>query len=268
MKSLFLYGILMSFIFSSCSKSVTVPTDTAAISTLSVEFDNIVGGQNLQLGTGVYTNANGENFSVDNLSYFISNIVLTKTDGVTYTVPQDSSYFLVSEANLASRFARVKAPVGEYSKLSFVLGVDSLRSASDISKRTGVLDPAGDHSTGMYWGWNSGYIFLKMEGTSPVIPTDAAGTRKFRYHIGGFGGYSAPTLNNIKTITLDLTAGGVARVRPDRNSNVHLMVDVLKIFNGTTNLSLATNSTIMFGDFSTKVANNYSAMFRHDHTEN
>ncbi|WP_222597316.1 MbnP family protein [Chitinophaga pinensis] len=121
---------------------------------------------------------------------------------------------------------------------------------------------------GMYWGWNSGYIFFKMEGTSSVAPLDPSGQHKFRYHIGGFGGYNAPTLNNVKTITVDLTAGGVAKVRADRESNVHLMVDVLKMFNGTTNVSIASNPTVMFSEFSMKVAGNYVNMFTHDHTEN
>nr|WP_222838143.1 MbnP family protein [Chitinophaga pinensis] len=158
--------------------------------------------------------------------------------------------------------------MGEYAAVSFVLGVDSLRSTMDISKRTGVLDPTGGMDDGMYWGWNSGYIFFKMEGTSDVAPVDPSGQHKFRYHIGGFGGYNAPTLNNVRTITVDLTAGGVAKVRPDRESNVHLMVDILKMFNGATTVSIAGNPTVMFSEFSTKVSGNYVNMFTHDHTEN
>lgn len=235
---------------------------------LSIEFDNIVGGQNLQLNTGSYTNTSGETFSVSLLQYFISNISVKKADGTVYTVPQDSSYFLIKESDVATRFAKVNVPEGEYTSISFVLGVDSLRNTMDISKRTGVLDPSGDMENGMYWGWNSGYIFLKMEGISPQAPLDPTGLNKFRYHIGGFGGYSAPTINNIKTITIDLTAGGIAKVRAGRESNVHLMVDIAKIFNGSNTVSIAANSTVMFSAFSVNVANNFASMFRHDHTEN
>lgn len=235
---------------------------------LSVEFDNIVGDANLQLNTGSYKNAAGETFSVNLLQYFISNIKVTNSAGTTYTVNADSSYFLIKESEAATRFATIKVPEGEYSKLSFVLGVDSLRSTMDISKRTGVLDPTGGMDDGMYWTWNSGYIFLKMEGASTAVPTTVDANRKFRYHIGGFGGYSAPTINNIKTINIDLTAGGVAKVRKDRNANIHLLVDVMKVFNGTTTVSLANNSQVMFSDYSVNIANNYASMFHHDHTEN
>ena len=60
-------------------------------------------------------------------------------------------------------------PAGDYNQITFTIGVDSLRSTMDVSKRPGVLDPAQGHD-GMYWTWNSGYIFFKMEGISPAAP--------------------------------------------------------------------------------------------------
>ncbi|WP_207515187.1 MbnP family protein [Longitalea luteola] len=235
---------------------------------LSIEFDNIVGEQNLQLNTGAYTNGSGENYSVSLLQYFISNISVKKADGTVYTVPQDSSYFLIKESDPAARYAKVQVPEGEYSSITFVLGVDSLRSTMDISKRTGVLEPSGGMEDGMYWGWNSGYIFFKFEGTSPHAPVDPTGQHKFRYHIGGFGGYAAPTINNIRTITIDLTAAGNAKVRSGRVSNVHLLVDLAKLFNGSTTVRIAANPTVMFSAYSANIADNFNNMFRHDHTEN
>jgi hypothetical protein len=260
--------VLVAIFFASSCKKDSVAYQPDNLAPLSVEFDNIAGDQNLQLNTGSYQNAAGENFSVSLLQYFISNIKVTNTAGATYAVTQDSSYFLIKESDATTRFATVKVPEGEYSKLSFVLGVDSLRSTMDISKRTGVLDPTGGMEDGMYWTWNSGYIFFKMEGASAKVPVSVDANQKFRYHIGGFGGYSAPSFNNIKTITIDLTAGGTAKARKDRNSNVHLMVDIMKVFNGSTTVSLANNSQVMFSDYSVNIANNYTAMFRHDHTEN
>jgi len=235
---------------------------------VTVEFDNIVGGQNLFLNTGSYTNAAGETFSVSMLQYFVSNFTLTASNGSEYTVDQDSSYFLINESDPQTRHARLKVPVGDYVKLRFIIGVDSLRSTMDISKRTGVLDPAAGDEHGMYWGWNSGYIFFRLEGTSDVAPLDPSGARKFRYHIGGFGGYSTPTINNIREVDLDLRSSGVLMARSGRTANVHLMADLLSVFNGTTNLSIAANPTVMFSDFSVHVANNYQHLFHHHHTEN
>jgi len=261
--------LLLLLALQSCKKdSNNTSFNEGTKATLSIEFDNIVGGQNLQLNTGSYTNASGETFSVSLLQYFISNISVKKADGTVYTVPQDSSYFLIKESDPTTRFAKVKVPEGEYTSLTFTLGVDSLRSTKDISERKGVLDPSGGMEDGMYWGWNSGYIFFKMEGISQQAPVDPTGQNKFRYHIGGFGGYSAPTINNIKSFTVDLNAGGVAKVRSGRESNVHLMADISKVFNGSTSVSIAANPTVMFSAYSVHIANNFSGMFRHDHTEN
>lgn len=261
--------LLSAIVFISCKKEPAQPDyDTNKLAPLSVEFDNIVGGQKLVLNTTNYTNASGEVFNIQFLQYYISNISVTKANGTVYTVPQDSSYFLIKESDRNTRFAKVNVPEGDYTQLTFTLGIDSLRSTMDISKRTGVLDPSGEHDEGMYWGWNSGYIFFKMEGSSPQAPVDPSGTNKFRYHIGGFGGYSAPTINNIKTISIDLTKRGIAQVRSSRKANIHLMVDIAKVFDGSTSVSIAKNAQVMFSEFSTTIANNYASMFAHDHTEN
>lgn len=259
-----LLGLIL--LATACKKENPAPVGNE-LAPLSVEFDNIVGGTNLMLDAYEYTTASGEAFKVSMLQYYVSNFKLSKADGSEYIVPQDSSYFLIKESESASRFARMFVPEGDYTKLVFTLGVDSLRSTMDIDKRGGVLDPTTGMDDGMYWGWNSGYIFFKLEGLSAAAPTDASGQHKFRYHIGGFGGYSAPSINNIKEITIDLTIAGQARVRKDGNANIHLMADIGKVFSAIHTISIATHPTVMFSDFSTKIADNYATIFTHDHTE-
>ncbi|SEM04120.1 hypothetical protein SAMN05216436_101236 [bacterium A37T11] len=251
-----------------CSKDNNTATDNNAKGVLSVEFDNIVGNKTLQLNTGDYINALGQSFKITRLQYYISNIKVTNEAGVEYVVPQDSSYFLILGDDRSSRFAKVNVPEGDYKKLSFIVGVDSLRSTMPVENRTGVLDPTGDHAgAGMYWTWNSGYVFFKMEGTSDAVPGAA---HKFYYHIGLYGGSdpASPTINNIKEISLDLTQGGISQVRSGFRSNVHLLVDVLKALNGQTNVSFAEKPTVMVDEYSRNIASNYVHMFAHDHTEN
>jgi hypothetical protein len=264
MKSFLIFAAATGLFFTACKKENTSPYNGTQEAELSVEFDNIAGSSDLQLNTGVYTNASGEKLTVTKLKYYVSNFVLTNTDGTIYTVPQDSCYFLIDESNEDTHEPMLHVPEGEYKTLSFVVGVDSLRSTMDISKRTGTLDPTAEGGD-MYWGWNSGYIFFKMEGTSPAS-TSMGNT--FMYHVGGFGGYSSATINNLKTITLDLTARGTPKVKAGKETNIHLMVDILKMFTGSSNISIATTPMVMFSDASIGIANNYTAMFRHDHTEN
>jgi len=271
--------ISLMFALAACSKNEEVVPEfvNTNLAPFSIEFDNIVGDRTFSINnTGsLYTNSSGEKFSISMLQYFISNVQLATADGKSYTVNPDSSYFLISGSDKATRFARMRVPEGDYTKLTFTLGVDSLRSTMGIDKRTGVLDPAagGSHDGGgMYWGWNSGYIFFKFEGNSPVISDnvngDPTGKKQFKYHIGGFGGYSAPTINNIKRITVDLNTAGIAKVRKDRQSNVHLFVDVSKVFNGKNSFKIAEHPNVMFSDYSVNIAANLTEMFRHDHTEN
>lgn len=272
-----LFGLMLMSIACSKEDSPTPEFEEENLAHLSVEFDNIVGERTLVLNNTAspYRNAAEEPFTISMLQYFISNIKVTTAQGNVYTVNQDSSYFLIKGNDKATRFAKVRVPEGDYTNLSFIVGVDSLRSTMPVDKRTGVLDPAaggGMEDAGMYWGWNSGYIFFKMEGKSDVVSNDAngdpTGNKQFKYHIGFFGGYSAPTINNIKVINVDLRTGGIAKVRKDRQSNIHLFVDVMKVFNGKNSFKIQENPNVMFSDFSSKIAANLLDLFRHDHTEN
>ncbi len=256
-------------LLNACKNEVEPEFNPAARGAILLEFDNVVGTRDLELNRGTYRNAAGEDFSVSQLQYFVSNIRLKKSDGSEYVVPQDSSYFMVREHVPETHLIRLSVPQGDYTGVSFVLGVDSLRSTMDISRRQGILNPTDmSRQEGMYWTWNSGYIFLRMEGTSPQIAPDPSGNRRFRYHIGGFGGgFGTPpvrTINNIKTINLSF-GRDVAKVRNNSTPQMHIVADVLKVFNGAVNISLAQNPTVMFSPFSVNVANNYANMFEYHH---
>ncbi|WP_460672593.1 MbnP family protein [Larkinella ripae] len=228
---------------------------------IRLKFDNVVGAQDLKTDSSTsYTNGSGETFSVSKLNYFVSNIRLKKADGSEYVVPQDSSYFLITETNPASQSISLRnVPVDSYTGITFVVGVDSLRNTMGVEKRTGALDPAGT-AAGMYWDWNSGYIFLKLEGTSPKAPVDATGKRNFTYHVGLFGGYHSKTINNLKTIQLAFTPEP-AHVSVNGTTSVTIKADVMKVFDGAKPLSIAKNSTIMVSPLSADVAANYATMF-------
>ncbi|MGA0557359.1 MbnP family protein [Larkinella sp. VNQ87] len=261
MKNYFFLSVMSLFLFLAiliaCQNDPLEPEQ----GTVSLTFDNVVGTQDLRLDTSaVYKNGSGESFSVSRLNYFVSNIRLQKADGSEYVIPQDSSYFLVEESNPASQtFALRNIPAGDYTSLSFVLGVDSLRNTMGIDKRTGALDPAGT-AAGMYWDWNSGYIFLKLEGTSPQAPVDATGKRNFVYHVGLFGGYSSKTINNLRTIPLSFSTTP-ARVVMDGTTRITIKADVLKVFDGVKPLSIAKNANIMVSPLSADIATNYATMF-------
>lgn len=264
MRSFITMAFSATIFLAACKKEDTLAYNPAVKAPLTIEFDHIVGSSNLQLNTGIYSNALSQNFSVTKLKYYISNVQLTNTAGEIYTVPQNESYFLIDESVPSSVKPVINVPEGEYIKLDFILGVDSLRNTMDISQRTGVLDPSVA-AADMYWSWNSGYIFFKLEGTSPVI-TSMGGI--FQLHVGGFGGYSTPTINNLKKFSIDLTARGIPKVRAGRTPNIHLFVDVMKAITGSTNIDFTTTNMVHSPSAAVAIRNNYFNMFTHDHTEN
>lgn len=264
MKNTITYGLLAAFVIMLSVFSCDTPdTDTsfnpATSGRMRLVLDNVVGASDLKMGTDTYRNAANETFTLTKFNYFISNIRLRKADGSEYAIPQDSSYFLIEESQPTSQtIALNNVPVGNYTGLTFLIGVDSLRSMADLDKRTGVLDPGLNN--GMYWDWNSGYIFLKLEGTSTVAP--AAQNNAFFYHIGGFG-RSNVKINNLRTVTLSFNSD-VANVQPNATPTIRLKTDVLKIFNGPTQLSIAQHPSVMFDLYSTNIADNYVQMFSYD----
>jgi hypothetical protein len=136
-----------------------------------------------------------------------------------------------------------------------MVGVDSIRNTMDVSRRKGALDVAGI-AKGMYWQWNSGYIFFKMEGKSKSIPDSLS--NNFYYHIGGFGGFQSPTINNIRTKKLifdsSVTTDGKIPV-------IGINVDAAALFNYKTPIMLAKNSNVMWGQLSVNISENYISTF-------
>lgn len=253
--------------FSACDNG-----EPAGFGSVSIEFDNLANGETLVLGKD-YTNGAGETMNFSMFNYFVSNFKLTKADGTVYTMPKDSSYFLVKEAaDGKNQVITLKnIPAGDYTSIQYIVGVDSLKSAAPLSQRTGVLDPASG-AAGMYWAWNSGYIFVKVEGTSPQAPLNTAtNTRPFRFHIGLFGGkygdnQGSATLNNIKTV--NLSSSTALKVRTDSTPDAHVEVELMEMFKSPTNVSVATNSIVMVTPYSATVADNYKDMFKLDHVHN
>lgn len=248
-------AILISIVFA-CEK---MDNDMTGTGTLTLEFDNRIGSTELKLGETKATNASGEEFTVTTLNYFVSNIELADMNGKTVSFPDQ--YFLVREADAASKMITLTdIPAGDYHHLSYMIGVDSLKSVSPESERTGVLDIYSYGDDNMYWVWNSGYIFFKMEGVSSVSTKPG---NVFKFHIGGFGGRDTATPNNLKVI--DTMLPEEVAVRNGSTGTTHIILDVNKVFDNVNTLKIAETPVIMDMTGGMKVSANYSSAFITDH---
>lgn len=240
---------LLVTIVSSCSKenpnATAVPfCEIPVMGSIKIDFTNMVGADTLELLTQNYLNANGDTFNVSTLNYYISNIQLTSTDDVVYS--DYESYHLIKASDPSSLNFTLNGflPIS-YKAITFTIGVDSLRNVSGA--QTGALDPVHN----MFWSWSSGYIFTKLEGTSPQSPTG-----NIAFHIAGFsGGYNA-----LRTVTLNFPTN--ANVTQTTTPTVRIKTDIAEWFMNPSITKFGIRySVTMSGPQASAMATNYMDMF-------
>jgi hypothetical protein len=214
--------------------------------TVKVKVDHKWGmsGASFALNTELVHPMNNDTMTFTTFKYYVSNFKLKKSDGTWWSHPE--SYFLVDLSNTASLTMNLtNVPAGDYTDMQYTLGVDSTRNVSGA--QTGALST----SNGMFWSWNTGYIMVKAEGTSPQ-----SGTGNFAFHLGGFQG-----TNKIVT-TKTVNFGAVLKVEKSNNTQVHLIANPAKLFHADP-LSSGTN-VMMPGAKAKSMADNFYGGFSFD----
>lgn len=234
---------LLTSLLLACTEESTPPVQTG---NLSLRFDHVVGEAPLQLNGPPYTTPAGETFTVSQFAYYVSNIRLRRADGTEFA-PADRYYLVREDEPDSKHLTLAGVPAGRYTALSFVIGVDSARNCSGA--QTGALDPVH----GMFWSWNTGYIFLRLEGNSPQSPQPY---QKLQLHVGGFKGAA----NCIRTVAFPLAGDGL-RVEPGRQAQAVLGVDVAELFTGPLPIRFAEYSAVHGGPKAVQLADNYADMF-------
>lgn len=238
---------------SACKKENNIETSEKGSFTL--EFENVVNGDPLVLNSVSYKNANGDDYQISVFKYYVSNVSLTKSDGTTYNIPE--SYFLIDASNPLTFLNEIKdIPTGDYTKISFLIGVDKARNLAGA--QTGALDPVN----GMFWTWNSGYIFVKLEGNSPQ---STAANKSLTFHIGGI----VDPNNTIRTFSTAFNPLNPLRIRTDKKPQLHFKANAASLFTGKQKINFATLNFTMGGANSVVVADNYTnGLFELDHIHN
>jgi hypothetical protein len=127
-----------------------------------------------------------------------------------------------------------------FTSISFDIGVDSLTNTGPV--KTGDLDPM----LGMFWTWNTGYIYARLEGESDSAHAPA---HRFTWDVGGYRPNAKRTialpLDNKKPIT-----------------DIEITADLLKWFDGSHPIHLSQHPIChQPGDLAMQLADNYSTMF-------
>jgi hypothetical protein len=208
---------------------------------LRICFRNSVGGRVLERSTGVYLNQFGESFSVEQFKYYISAILVADQQGGQELLT--SGTYLIDQADTASLTLRLSCGLERIRSIAFTIGVDSTANTGGVM--TGDLDPM----RGMFWTWNSGYIYARLEGRSDSAKAPA---HRFSWDVGGY-----KTVDNAaRRVVL-----GIPDTQPD-DGLVIIQADLLKWFDGKTTIRLSESPTCHEpGALAMRIADNYSTMF-------
>ncbi|MDR6943763.1 MbnP family protein [Mucilaginibacter pocheonensis] len=240
MKRIILVSVAVWLLAGDIYASAGIKADTGKV---YLNFKNEVNGTPLKLNdtTAHYSNANHDHFTVSTFKYYISNITLTTTDNKEVTIP--NTYYLVNAADSSSLKQELKGvPTGKYKAISFLIGVDSTRNFGGA--QSGCLDPAN----GMFWTWNSGYIFLMLEGNSPQ---SAAKFHKLTFHVGGI-----KRQNTLRTFSQSFKKPMLITVH--KPTSIGIKADAAVLFKGKNLIDFSKLSYTMGGPNAVLLADNYS----------
>ena len=147
---------------------------TSAQTTL--RFAPQAAGQALLLDGEEVSPASPNGTRISLFRFYVSAVSLWQDGVQVWSEPQ--SYHLVDASQTESLSLQLTPSTDlRYNALRFTLGIDSATNAA------GAGGGALDATRGMYWAWHSGYINLKLEGTSPKCTTRK---NQFQFHLGGF----------------------------------------------------------------------------------
>lgn len=207
---------------------------------VNISFEHFVGDEILKLDSANYKNALGQTFTVSKFKYYVSNFHFKNSAGKN--ISMEGSFLINEDEEDSKKILLTNIPAGNYTSMDFIIGVDSLHNCSGA--QSGALDPVN----AMYWAWNTGYIFLKLEGRAA---TSLSPGHFFEYHIGG---YKQPT-NCIRKISFDLGKS------ESITKEIKIKVNILEILKTPNTIDFSKLSSVTDLKNATVIADNYKDMF-------
>lgn len=247
MKFNFFILLLVCLLFSCKKEKVTPFKSTTKTPTVTFTFDEKANGMSdFMNGMIMFQNAAGNHFGVTNLKYVLSDFVLYKSDGTTYTI-NNYHYIDIHDPSTKSFTPSQKITPGDYTKIEMVFGLTSSENTSFSHADLNTLN----------WNWpammGGGYHFMQLEGNYVNNSND---TISYQTHLGATinPANSSDTVNNEIHITM-LKNFNV----PQNSSNVtiNILMNIDEWYKNPT--------TIDLNQYGAAIMGNYDAqLFFHD----
>lgn len=167
---LFFYAILLF----SCDKKEEIIVEEK--NEIELKVFPMFGSSNLILDSSYLTS---ENYKIQftEIKFYISAL---KSNTKTF-----SEVALFDYRNMGNSFVKIEGVKDDFTNLNFYLGIDSLLNHSDPSAFASSSPLNIMNANDMHWGWNPGYIFLKIEAKVDTIPDNVTNLDHFvTFHIG------------------------------------------------------------------------------------
>ena len=172
MRTLF-FLILLSLLFFSCDKEVPTNTEDTY---LSLTVQPTFGTENLFLDS-VYTTVEGHDFKVLDFKFY-----MTDVKNNTNSLAEAILYDFRESGKTALR--TIGDPT-KFTSLQGSIGVIESLNHDDPSAFPNESPLNISNAGPMHWGWNTGYIFIVIEGKADTINDGIAlFDHSFSYHIG------------------------------------------------------------------------------------
>ena len=170
----FFLFLIITIIYS-CNKTQDKPiTETGHV---SFKFVHYVNGQPLHKDSMMYINAAGNQYEVDQLRYFISNVTFYKSDGTKSIINAENSinYVDIDIASTLSWFPPDFLTAGNYDSINFVFGINAAQNKSNI-----FVNPP---ESNMAWPdiLGGGYHYMQMNGKWKDTLSQI---QNFNFHLG------------------------------------------------------------------------------------
>lgn len=159
--------VSMLLAFTSCEKDDSenekeIPTVVAkgltikSTGSISVKLEHVFKNTPLLFTPSSFITKAGDTVRFAELKHYLSHITLKKADGSTW----DANNFHLINAQQPEDILINNVPAGNYTSMTFMLGVDSINNHT-LNHNEPALDPG----LGMSWSWATGYIFVRVKGS-------------------------------------------------------------------------------------------------------
>jgi cytochrome c peroxidase len=223
----------------------------ASASVLEMEIQPRFGGEMLAFDKLTLVGAEGQLLSVTRLDFLVSKVALRETGGSWLSLTDSEGYISGREGK--TRFELKGVPSGQYDAIRFQVGLDPELNKADPAKYppSHALNP---QVNGLHWGWQSGYVFLALEGRWTEASKSNTQNPKAE------GGYSFHLANEPQLMRVELPVR--LDLAPGSRQTVRLGLDVKKVLSGTTlNDASSTTHSRQGDEMARKLAANVERAF-------